>query len=118
MRLTRIIVDESSDLEEDFARRLKIAIIPFNIINKDGKSIRIIPDDKENLEEGIFCSKNSFFGYLSKVKKKDDIPTTGAISVEKCKNIITEASEGKKDVVCVLLPKELSKVYENIERAA
>lgn len=118
MRLTRIIVDESSDLEEDFARKLKVAIIPFNIINKDGKSIRIIPGRKENLEEGIFSSRDSFFRYLSRAKKKDDIPTTGAISVEKCKNIIREASEGKKDVVCVLLPKELSKEYENIERAA
>ncbi len=85
MRLTRIIVDESSDLEEDFARKLKIAIIPFNIINKDGKSIRIIPNRKENLEEGIFSSKDSFFRYLSRAKKKDDIPTTGAISVEKGK---------------------------------
>ncbi len=118
MRLARIIVDESSDLEEDFARGLKITIIPFNIINKDGKSIRIISNHKENFEEGIFNNKDSFFKYLSKAKKKDEIPTTGAISVEKCKNIIREASEGKKDVVCVLLPKELSKIYENIERAA
>lgn len=118
MRLARIIVDESSDLEEDFARRLRIVIIPFNVINKDGKLIRIISGQKENLEQGIFSSKDSFFRHLEKAKRKDDIPTTGAISVERCKEIIREASEGKKDVVCILIPKELSKVYENVERAA
>ena len=118
MRLVRIIVDETSDLEEDFARKLKIVVIPFNIINKEGKLIRIIPGHKEKLEEGIFSSKDSFFRYLEKAKKKDDIPTTGAISVERCKKIVREASEDKKDVICILIPRELSKVYENVERAA
>lgn len=118
MRLTRIIVDQTSDLEEDFAKKLKITVIPFNIINKNEKLIRIIPSHKEDVEEGIFHSKESFFRYMEKVKKKDDIPTTGAISIERCKKLVREASKGKKDVVCILIPKELSKVYENVERAA
>jgi len=118
MKLTRVIVDQTSDLEESFALRHKITVIPFNIINKNGKLIRIIPERKEDVEEGIFSSKDSFFRYMEKVKKKDDIPTTGAISVERCKEFIREASKGKKDVVCILIPKELSKVHENVERAA
>lgn len=118
MRLAKIIVDETSDLEEDLASKLKIAVIPFNIINKEGKLIRIISGHKDNLEEGIFSSKGSFFRYLEKAKKKHDIPTTGAITVEMCKKIVREASEDKKDVVCILIPKELSKIYENVERAA
>lgn len=118
MRLARIIVDETSDLEEDFVRKLKIVVIPFNIINKEGKLIRIIPGHKEDLGEGIYSSKDSFFRYLEKAKKKDDIPTTGAISVERCKKIVREASEDKKDVICILIPRELSKIYENVERAA
>jgi len=118
MRLTRIIVDESSDLEEDFARKHEISIIPFNVITKEGKSIRIIPDHREKQEEGIFQNKDSFFRHLEKAKKKEDIPTTGAISVERCKHILREASKGRRDIVCILIPRELSKIYENMERAA
>lgn len=118
MRLARIIVDESSDLEEVFARTHEISIIPFNIITREGKSIRIIPDHRENQEEGLFQSKDSFFRYLEKARKKENIPTTGAISVERCRSILREASIGGKDVVCILIPRELSKIYENVERAA
>lgn len=118
MRLARIVADEPSNLDDDFAKKHRISIIPFNIINKDGKLIKIIPDQKEKIDEGLFSSKDSFFKYLNKAKKKEDIPTTGAISVERCKKIIREASKGRKDVVCIILPKELSKVFENVERAA
>lgn len=118
MRLVRILADETSNLEEDFTKENKISIIPFNVINKDGKLVKISPGQKERIEEGIFRSKDSYFNYLNKAKKKEDIPTTGAVSVERCKRFIREASKGKKDVVCILPPKKLSKVFENVERAA
>jgi len=118
MRLVRILTEESSNLEEDFAKNNKISIVPFNVINKEGRLIKISSSEKEKIEEGLFRSKDSFFRYLNQSKKKEDIPTTGAVSVERCKKLIREASRGKKDVVCILLPKELSKIFENVERAA
>ena len=95
-----------------------ISIIPFNVINKNGKLIKISSNQKEEIDEGLFRSKDSFFRYLNRAKKKEDIPTTGAVSVGRCKKVISEASKGQKDVVCILPPKELSKVFENVERAS
>ncbi|MFQ6069900.1 MAG: DegV family protein [Candidatus Aminicenantales bacterium] len=118
MRLTRIVVDGSSDLEEDFVKRFKVTVIPFNVINRHGKLIRIVPGEEVNIQEGIFDSKDSFFKYIEKVKKKDDIPTTGAVSVERCKHYIRQASKGKKDVLCLTIPQELSKSYEAMARAS
>jgi len=60
MRLVRIIAEESSNLEEDFARNYKISVIPFNVINRDGKLIKISSSQKEKIEEGLFRSKDSF----------------------------------------------------------
>ena len=118
MRLARIVTDESSNLEEEFARKKGITVIPFNVINREGKVIKISTDGKENLEEGLFSSKDSFFRYLNKAKRKRDIPTSGAISVERCKKYLKEASRGRKDLVCILPTRELSKIFENVERAA
>lgn len=118
MRLVRIVTDETSNLEDEFARKKGITVIPFNVINKEGKVIKISTDGKENLEEGLFSSKDSFFRYLDKAKRKKDIPTSGAVSVERCKKCLKEASKGRKDLICILPTRELSKVFENVERAA
>jgi DegV family protein with EDD domain len=118
MRLTGIVTDEVSNLEDDFSKKHKLTIIPFNLINKQGKKVRISSDQQENSEEGLFSSKDSFFRYINKVKKKEDIPTSGAISIERMKSVIKKASKRKRDLVCIHLPKELSKITENVERAA
>jgi len=118
MRLTRIVADETSNLEDDFAKKYKLTIIPFNLINKHGKKVRITPDQEENYEEGLFNSQDSFFRYINKVKKKEDIPTSGAISIERMKGVIKKAARRRRDLVCIHLPKELSKITENVERAA
>ncbi len=118
MRSVAIVTDESANLEKNFARAHKISIIPFNVLNKKGKLITISSNQEEKPEDGLFQSKDSFFRYLEKIKKKEDIPSTGAVTVEKCKQFIMEASQGKKDVVCIHVPKELSKIFENVERAA
>jgi DegV family protein with EDD domain len=118
MRFVKIVADESSNLEDDFVKKHKITVIPFNIINRNGRIIKITSDQTENSEEGLFSSKESFFQYLSKVKKREDIPTSGTISIEKCKTFIKKASKGKSDLVCIHLPKELSKITETVERVA
>jgi len=118
MRLVKIVADESSNLENDFVKKHKITVIPFKIINRQGKIIKITSDQRENSEEGLFSSKESFFRYLSKIKKSEDIPTSGTISIEKCKAFIKKASKRKRDLVCIHLPKELSKVTQTVERAA
>jgi len=118
MRSVAVVTDESANIEQSFARDHKISIIPFNVLNKQGKLITISSCQQEKPEEGLFRSKNSFFSYLEKIKKKEDIPSTGAVTVEKCKQFIMEASQGKRDVVCIHIPKELSKIFENVERAA
>jgi hypothetical protein len=69
MRLTRIVADETSNLEDDFAKKYKLTIIPFNLINKHGKKVRITPDQEENYEEGLFNSPDSFFRYINRVKE-------------------------------------------------
>ncbi len=118
MRLTRIVADETSNLEDDFVRKHQLTVIPFNLINRNGRIVKITSDQMENSEEGLFKSKDSFFRYINKVKRKEDIPTSGAISIEKMKSFIKKASKGKRDLVCIHLPKELSKITENVERAA
>jgi DegV family protein with EDD domain len=118
MRLTRIVADETSNLEDDFIKRHQVTVIPFNLINRNGRIVKITSDQKENSEEGLFRSKDSFFTYINKVKKKEDIPTSGAISIERIRSFIKKASQTKRDLVCIHLPKELSKITENVERAA
>jgi DegV family protein with EDD domain len=118
MRFVRIVTDDTSNLEEEFARKKGITVIPFNVINREGKVIKISTEGKENLEEGLFSSKDSFFRYIERAKRKRDIPTSGAVSVERCKKYLKEASRGRKDLVCILPTRELSKIFENVERAA
>ncbi|MFP4082747.1 MAG: DegV family protein [Candidatus Aminicenantes bacterium] len=118
MRRVNIVADETSNLEQNIAKKYNINIIPFNVINKDGRLIKISPDQEEKEEEGIFKSKDSFFAYLNRARKKEDIPTTGAVSVERCKEFLKDSSRGKKDVLCILPPSELSRIFDNVERAA
>jgi len=42
MRLVKIVADESSNLENDFVKKHKITVIPFKIINRQGKIIKIL----------------------------------------------------------------------------
>lgn len=117
MGSVRIVVDEASELEGSFIREKKVIVIPFKVITKQGSLLKISPHQNEDPQKGIFKSKNSFFNYLDKAKKKD-LPTTGAVSVEKCEDFLREASRDSQDVVCVLFPPNLSKIFRNVERAA
>lgn len=117
MGLVRIVADEASELEESFVKEKNVFIIPFKVIDKRGNLVTISSSQPENPDKGIFKSKDSFFHYLKKAGKKD-MPTTGTISLEKCEQFLREASEDSKDVVCVLFPKQFSKIFKNVERAA
>ncbi|MBS3818361.1 DegV family EDD domain-containing protein [bacterium] len=113
----KVVAEEASGLEETFVREKQVFVIPFKVIDKNGNSVIISPSRQENPDRGVFKSKDSFFRYLQKVKKKD-LPTTGAISLEKSEQFLREASRGSTDVVCVLFPKQFSKIFKNVERAA
>jgi len=121
----KIITDESSNLYEVDIKKYGISVIPFLISDAAGKEVRIkgdpniynLKEDKSNIR--YFSSLNDYYNFLSSIRNKKEAPVSAAPDIQKCRIIfedIVRKEEG--DICCILLAKNLSKMYDNVKIAA
>jgi len=121
----KIITDESSNLDEVAIKKYGISVIPFLISDAAGKEVRIkgepniynLQEDKSNTR--YFSSLNDYYDFLSNIRNKNEAPVSAAPDIQKCRIIfedIVRKEEG--DICCILLAKNLSKMYDNVKISA
>ena len=121
----KIITDESSNLDEVTVKKYGISVIPFLISDAAGKEVRIkddpniynLQEDKSNIR--YFSSLNDYYDFLSSIRNKNEAPLSAAPDIQKCRSILEDIVRKEEvDICCILLAKNLSKMYDNVEISA
>ncbi len=121
----KIITDESSSLDEVDIKKYGISIIPFLISDAAGKEVIIkgepntynSQENQTNIRN--FSSLNDYCSFLGGIRNKDEAPVSAAPDIHWCKKFLEDiVQKDEGDICCILLAKNLSKIYDNIEIAS
>ncbi len=102
--MTKILVDSASDVEEEEARRLGVALLPMQI--RFGN---------EEYLDGVDLSHRQFF---EKLIESSELPQTSQINEYRFAQKYAELTADGSDVVAITISSKLSGTYSNAVRAA
>lgn len=90
----RIIVDSASDIEEDYARKHNLVVVPYTTTFEDGE-----------FQEGVNITREQFY---EKLVKFDTLPHTSQIPPADFYRVFSEIAEAGDTAVMIVLSSKLS----------